>query len=176
MELSRRSGQLIAMDVGTIHEHDTASLVRGTKPSLTVAIPLDGKRGAILGYYCAAQWKDGGTTVEYMHLDEVIAHRDAHSDEWKRRGASSVWGTNFDAMAKKTVIVRASKTWPIVAIPDDDENGAASGHDARIAAPENTVDTLPPPNSTVGNKMMSGRLANFVAPREVHDTLMMETE
>lgn len=162
MELARRSGQLVAMDVGTIHKNDNAKLTRGTKPELTIGIPLDGDRGPILGYYCAAQWKDGGSTVEYMPIAEIVEHRNKHSDEWKRRGQASVWGVNFDAMAKKTVIVRASKTWPIVAIPDEDElphNTAYNQNGTEIIDANNNVDT----SENITKKLnTSSRLNSFV--------------
>lgn len=159
MELARRSGQLVAMDVGSIHKNDNATLIRGTKPELTIAIPLDGDRGPILGYYCAAQWKDGGSTVEYMPISEIIEHRNKHSDEWKRRGQASVWAINFDAMAKKTVIVRASKTWPIVAIPDEDE---LSHNVVNIPNNSEIIDIDNNSNTKTKRINTSGRLNNFV--------------
>lgn len=118
IELARRTGRLLAIDVGDVCENDVKRHVRGTDTVFTVEIPFDKPRGKVIGYYCAAQWKDGGSTVEYMSTEQINDHRDRFSDEWNRNGAKSVWGQHYDAMAKKTVLNKAAKSWPVSVIDD----------------------------------------------------------
>jgi phage RecT family recombinase len=123
VDLAHRTGKLIAIDVGDICENDTVDYVRGTSPRLEVRPPIGKPRGKPIAYYCAAQWRDGGSTVEVMSVEEIHAIRDAHSEEWQRRGAQSVWGKHPAEMAKKTVVSRARKTWPVAIVAegvDDD--------------------------------------------------------
>jgi recombination protein RecT len=124
VDLAYRTGKLIAVDVGDICENDVVDYVRGTSPRLDVRPPIGKPRGKVTAYYCAAQWKDGGSTVEVMSLEEIHAIRAAHSEEWQRRGAQSVWGKHPAEMAKKTVVSRARKTWPVAIVADgiDDDS------------------------------------------------------
>jgi recombination protein RecT len=125
VDLAYRTGKLIAIDVGDICENDTVYYVRGTSPRLEVRPPIGRPRGKPVAYYCAAQWRDGGSTVEVMSIEEIHAIRDAHSEEWQRRGAQSVWGKHPAEMAKKTVVSRARKTWPVAIVAegiDDDSD------------------------------------------------------
>lgn len=126
IDLAHRTGKLLAIDVGAIHANDEVEYVRGTSPRLEVRPPLTKPRGPAIAFYCAAQWSGGASTVEVMSLEEIHAIRDAHSEEWQRRGASSVWGKHHDQMCAKTVVSRARKTWPVAISAD----GLSDGEDA----------------------------------------------
>lgn len=63
--------------------------------------PFDG--GKVIGAYAVAQFKDGGSQVEVMTLDEINMAR----SKSKTRG--QVWNEWFNEMAKKTVIHRLAK-------------------------------------------------------------------
>lgn len=137
VDLAYRTGRLVAIDVGDICENDVVDYVRGTAPRLEVRPPIGKPRGKVIAYFCAAQWKDGGSTVEVMSLEEIHAIRDAHSEEWQRRGAQSVWGRHPQEMAKKTVVSRARKTWPVAIAAegaDDDSDVRIVGLDPAPAA------------------------------------------
>jgi recombination protein RecT len=128
VDLAHRTGKLVAIDVGDICENDAVDYVRGTSPRLEVRPPIGKPRGKVIAYYCAAQWRDGGSTVEVMSVEEIHSIRDAHSEEWQRRGAQSVWGKHPAEMAKKTVVSRARKTWPVAITAE----GADDESDVRI--------------------------------------------
>lgn len=145
VDLAHRTGRLVAIDVGDICENDVVDYVRGTAPRLDVRPPIGKPRGKPLAYYCAAQWRDGGSTVEVMSVEEIHAIRDAHSEEWQRRGPQSVWGKHPQEMAKKTVVSRARKTWPVAITAE----GADDDSDVRIVglapAPAAITADAPPP-------------------------------
>ena len=67
-------------------------------------------RGSFSGVYCVAKTEDGEYLTTVMNIEEVYAIRD-RSSAFKRSGKGP-WATDFEEMAKKTVIKRASKLWP----------------------------------------------------------------
>lgn len=73
-------------------------------------------RGEWVGVYCVAKTVDGSFLVDFMSRDEVYAIRD-RSEAWKAYVAKKIyscpWVTDEGEMAKKTIIKRASKTWPV---------------------------------------------------------------
>lgn len=83
-----------------------------------------GNRGTITGYYSRARKvKDGTVDYEFMSRDEVEETRKNYSNARN----SKAWEKSFDEMAKKTVIKRHSKRWPIsqevrAALVDDDDD------------------------------------------------------
>jgi phage RecT family recombinase len=131
IDLAHRTGKLLAIDVGAIHENDAVEYVRGTSPRLEIRPPITKPRGQPVAYYCAAQWQGGASTVEVMRMEEILHIRDTFSEEFQRRGAKSVWGQHFDQMAAKTVVSRARKTWPVAISVDGLGDGEEVG-DARI--------------------------------------------
>lgn len=84
----------------------------GERPTHTYnafAKPED--RGPFVGVYCVAKTSSGGdylTTELDKHRVESIRDR---SEAWKSKKAGP-WKTDFEEMAKKSVIRNAFKTWP----------------------------------------------------------------
>lgn len=115
IDLARRSGQLAAIHGDVVysddelwsHEYGSDQHLRH-KPG-----PRKGKR---LGAYCFVKLNlgDGITATghRFMTMDEIIAHRDQHSQGWKTavrfgKTADSPWNEKnpaFEAMAIKTVV------------------------------------------------------------------------
>ena len=96
-----------------------------------------GDAGKIAGYYAWFRLKQGYTAEMYMSHSDVESHAKTYSQSYKydlRNGKkSSVWSTNFTAMAKKTVIKQLLSKWGILsiemqrAIQDDQKVYEASG-------------------------------------------------
>ena len=72
-----------------------------------------GPRGDVIGGYCLAKMPDGEFLVETMAESEFVKVRDT-SSAWKngKDGRKGPWETWPDEMRKKTLVKRASKTWP----------------------------------------------------------------
>jgi recombinational DNA repair protein RecT len=68
-----------------------------------------GRRGDVLGVYCIAKTWDGDYLVEEMDIDAINEIRETSK---AKNSQYSPWNTFFTEMCKKTVIKRASKTWP----------------------------------------------------------------
>ena len=103
----------------------------------------NGETDKIVGYYAWFRLSSGFTKELYMSKAEVLNHAEKYSQSYRydkqKNKQSSVWSTNFDAMAKKTVIKLLLSKWGIMsvemqtAITDDqktfDEEGAGDYSD-----------------------------------------------
>lgn len=105
-----------AVREGQIREIDfiTGEIVRGEKIS-----------DKIIGYVAYMELLNGFRKSLYMTLEEIQNHAEKYSQSYaydlKSGKKSSVWSTNFDAMAKKTVLKRLLSSFGIMSI---DQKGA----------------------------------------------------
>ena len=106
IELARRAG--ITIQVHEIGEKDVFQYEYGLEPKLR-HVPNLGDRGRVIGYYCVWKNKDGQFGIEVASRSEVEAFAKEKSKAFK----SGPWKTDFDAMAKKTMIKRALKYAPV---------------------------------------------------------------
>ncbi|MFC4727475.1 recombinase RecT [Coralloluteibacterium thermophilus] len=72
--------------------------------------PFSKERGELVGAYCVAKTHEGDFLVETMPAAEIYKIRGKSMSYSK--GKSSPWTEWFEEMVRKTVIKRASKTWP----------------------------------------------------------------
>lgn len=78
--------------------------------------PFDKERGDVIGAYCIAKTFDGEFLVETMSADEIYDIRDrtqAYKAYVEKKTKSCPWVSDPGEMFKKTVIRRASKSWPM---------------------------------------------------------------
>ncbi len=88
---------------------------RGQEP-LHERNPFDKERGDVVGAYCVAKTFDGEFLVEAMSADEIFDIRDrtqAYKAYQSGKVKSCPWVSDPGEMFKKTVIRRASKSWPM---------------------------------------------------------------
>lgn len=124
--MAMRHPSVAAIDVGIIRDGDEYQYETGTQPRLVVRPSLDDD-GEWLAAYCITHYHGGVSVPVLMTRKQIEKHRDKYSDAWgakngspgKGRGAA-MWRDTPEEMAKKTVIHRASKQWPIT-IPGGDE-------------------------------------------------------
>ena len=72
-----------------------------------------GPRGEVIGGYCLAKMPDGEFLVDTMPESEFVQVRNS-SSAWSKgaEGKKGPWETWPDEMRKKTLVKRASKSWP----------------------------------------------------------------
>lgn len=110
IDLAYRSGDVMDIDAGDVHENDVFEYERGFAPKLR-HVPALKDRGRTILYYAVCRTKAGGNVAAVMSVDEVRKHAQRYS---KTFGSEySPWETNFDAMAKKTVLKQALKYAPL---------------------------------------------------------------
>ncbi|MDM8365114.1 recombination protein RecT [Bacillus cereus] len=109
IDLARRSGHIQSIYAHAVHENDEFEYELGLHPKLEHK-PSHGERGAFIGAYAVAHFKDGGYQMEFMPKSEIEKRR-------KRSAAAnssySPWSSDYEEMAKKTVVRYMFKYLPI---------------------------------------------------------------
>lgn len=109
LDLCRRSGELRDVSARAVYEGDEFSYAFGLEDSLVHVPSAAVKRGRALTHvYAVAHFKDGGYYFDVMSRDEVdaVRGRSMASD-------NGPWATDYEAMAKKTVLRRIFPYLPV---------------------------------------------------------------
>lgn len=109
LELAQRSGKIKTLYAHEVRENDTFDIDYGLNQTLTHKPLLKGDRGETIGYYAVYHLDTGGNSFVFMTKDEVLEHAKKFSKTFK----NGPWQTDFDAMAKKTVIKQLLKYAPL---------------------------------------------------------------
>ena len=110
IDLAYRSGEVEVTQAHVVYENDDFTCEYGLEPKLTHT-PADGDRGEPIKVYAVFKTKSGGYGFEVMSMDDVRKHAAKYS---KAYGSGfSPWKTNFEEMAKKTVLKRVLKYAPL---------------------------------------------------------------
>ena len=106
IDLAYRSGEVEVIQAHIVYAADKFEVQYGLEPKLT-HIPADTNRGEPVKVYAVFKTKSGGYGFEVMSMDDVRIHAEKYS---KAYGSSfSPWKTNFEEMAKKTVLKKVLK-------------------------------------------------------------------
>ena len=110
IDLAYRSGEVEVVQAHIVYENDTFECEYGLEPKLTHT-PADKDRGEPIKVYAVFKTKSGGYGFEVMSMEDVRIHASKYS---KAYGSSfSPWKTNFEEMAKKTVLKKVLKYAPL---------------------------------------------------------------
>lgn len=110
IDLAYRSGEVELVQAHVVYENDVFEMEYGLSPKL-IHKPAMKDRGEAVQVYAMFKSKSGGYGFEVMSMDEVRAHAERYSQGY---GSSySPWKTNFEEMAKKTVLKRVLKYAPL---------------------------------------------------------------
>jgi recombination protein RecT len=155
VDLMRRSGELAAIDARVVHERDEFTWREGLVRELVHVPCLDADPGPLRLVYCVLRFRDGSTQVEVMSRGQVDAIR-----QRSRAANSGPWVTDYEEMAKKTVIRRAAKLAPmsseLATALEAEEDDAVEGEVVR-----------PPPRQARGTEELARQLAErTVVPEE----------
>ncbi|MCG1009252.1 recombination protein RecT [Salinicoccus sp. ID82-1] len=139
IDLARRSGHISTIYAHAVYENDDFEYELGLHADLKHK-PTEDNRGEFKGAYTVAHFKDGGYQFEYMPKSEI--------DKRKARSKSgnnpySPWATDYEEMAKKTVIRHMWKYLPIsVEIQQQVSADEGTGRNIKDITPdeENFVD------------------------------------
>lgn len=110
IDLAHRSGEFKNIEARVVCENDEFEYEYGLEPKL-VHKPAMKDRGKPIYYYAVFTLVNGGFGFEVMSKEEINMHKNKYS---QAAGSKySPWSTNFDDMAKKTVLKRVLKYAPI---------------------------------------------------------------
>lgn len=111
IDLAYRSGDIVNIGAYTVYKNDEFRVQFGLNPDIT-HIPALVNRGDPIAFYAYYRTKDGGYGFDVMSVEDVREHAKKFSDSVKR-GWTSPWDTNFEEMAKKTVLKKVLKYAPL---------------------------------------------------------------
>ena len=109
LELAQRSGKIKTLYAHEVRENDEFDMDYGLNQTLTHKPYLKGDRGEVVGYYAVYHLDTGGHSFVFMSKSEILAHAQKFSKTFK----FGPWQSDFDAMAKKTVIKQLLKYAPL---------------------------------------------------------------
>lgn len=108
IDLAYRSGDVSTIQAHTVYANDVFEYELGLDPKLR-HIPAPGERGEPVYFYAVFRTKDGGYGFEVMSVEDARAHGRKYSKAY----SNGPWQTNFEEMAKKTVLKRVLKYAPM---------------------------------------------------------------
>ena len=114
IQLAQRSGQIVKLNAGEIY----ASQFKGYNP-LTEDLEVDMQvlpkaNEEVAGYFAFMRLSNGFEKTLFWTKDRVLAHGKKYSRSFS--GKSSPWQTDFDAMARKTVLKQLLSTYAPLSI------------------------------------------------------------
>lgn len=110
IDLAYRSGEVEVIQAQIVYEGDEFECRYGLEPKLAHK-PCDHDRGAPIKVYAVFKTKAGGFGFEVMSMEDCRKHAEKYSQAYKY--GSSPWKSNFEEMAKKTVLKRVLKYAPL---------------------------------------------------------------
>lgn len=110
IDLAYRSGEVEVVQAHIVYANDKFECEYGLEPKLT-HIPADKDRGEAVKVYAMFKTKSGGYGFEVMSMEDVRIHAEKYSKAYST--SFSPWKTNFEEMAKKTVLKKCLKYAPL---------------------------------------------------------------
>lgn len=110
IDLARRSGHIQSIYAHAVYENDEFEYELGLNPTLKHTPTMDSDKGAYIGSYAVAHFKDGGYQMEFMPKAEIDKRRNSSPGG---RSKYSPWNNYYEEMANKTVIRHMWKYLPI---------------------------------------------------------------
>lgn len=113
--LARRSQTIKTITAEVVYENDIIDVELGEGRHLTHKINIREDRGDPIAYYCLVELVGGGTQWVVMTKKQMENYRDKYSKAHTKKfdDQESVWDTNFDEMALKTVVIKTLKLCPV---------------------------------------------------------------
>lgn len=141
IDLAYRSGEVSIIQAHEVRENDDFTYELGLDPKLK-HIPAKENRGNTIAYYAMFKTKSGGYGFEVMSIDDVRSFAIKNSKSYM----NGPWQTNFDEMAKKTVLKRVLKYAPmksdfVRAVAQDETIKTELSEDMFSVPNENIIDT-----------------------------------
>lgn len=108
IDLAYRSGEVSIIQAHTVYANDDFTYELGLDPVLKHR-PAMRDRGEPIAFYAMFRTKDGGFGFYVMSMEDVQNHAKRYSKSY----GNGPWQTNFEEMAKKTVLKKVLKYAPM---------------------------------------------------------------
>lgn len=146
ISLARRSGQIESLEAHVVHAKDRFVCKYGLTPVLEHEPDWSENPGPAVAVYAVAKLKDGGTQSEVMTKAQIDAIRGR-----SRASGDGPWVSDYDEMARKTVVRRLCKYLPLsVELADalEEDARAEFGSTSDVIEIPATVETQEIPTTT----------------------------
>jgi recombination protein RecT len=146
IDLAYRSGEVSSIQAHEVHENDTFEYEYGLEPKLR-HVPARTDRGPVTYYYAVLKLKNGGVGFEVMSREDVETFARKKSKAFN----NGPWKTDFDEMAKKTVLKKVLKYAPL---KTEFARAVASDESVKTMKMDEPADMLDAPNEiyTIDNE------------------------
>ena len=138
IDLAYRSGEVSGIQAHEVHENDTFTYEYGLEPKLR-HVPAQTDRGPVTFYYAVLKLKNGGVGFEVMSREDVEKFAMKKSEAYN----NGPWKTDFDEMAKKTVLKKVLKYAPL---KTEFARAVASDESVKTMKMDEPADMLDAPN------------------------------
>lgn len=138
IDLAYRSGEVSSIQAHEVHENDTFTYEYGLEPKLR-HVPAQTDRGPVTFYYAVLKLKNGGVGFEVMSREDVEKFAMKKSKAY----LNGPWQTDFDEMAKKTVLKKVLKYAPL---KTEFARAVASDESVKTMKMDEPADMLDAPN------------------------------
>lgn len=108
LDLAYRSGEVKSIQAEIVYENDEFEYELGLEPVLKHK-PAKSNRGKPIYYYAVFKLTNGGEGFQVMSREDVLNHAKTYSKTFN----NGPWQSNFDEMAKKTVLKKLLKYAPM---------------------------------------------------------------
>lgn len=108
IDLAYRSGNVSIIQAQVVYENDSFNFAFGLDPVLK-HVPARTNRGEAIYVYVLFKTKDGGYGFDVMSMEDIRLFAQRYSKAY----GSGPWQSDFEAMAKKTVLKRVLKYAPL---------------------------------------------------------------
>ncbi|MCZ6655592.1 MAG: recombinase RecT [Planctomycetota bacterium] len=141
VQLCRRSGEISTIEAHVVHSCDKFEHHMGDDPKI-VHVPaygIDNRRECPITFvYAISILKDGGKQREVWDFNHIEDHKKKYAQGLDK--TTSPWRTNWDWMAKKTVLRQLCKLLPMSVEPQRQlASEERREHDAAFAEPATTI-------------------------------------
>jgi recombination protein RecT len=122
IQLAIRSGQYSDIDVIDVREGEYSGRSPNTGKYIFNFIVKESERVAkkVIGYMATFTYLNGFTKSVYMSVEELQAHAkkysQAHQSFLAGRRKTSIWDSDFDSMARKTVLRQLLSRWGMLSV------------------------------------------------------------
>ena len=141
--LAQRSDRIARIAADVVCERDYFEYSKGLNPKLEHVESDEEDRGPVTHVYAVANFTNGGYAFEVWPVNKVISHAKKFSKSYD--SSKSPWKTDFDSMAKKTLIMAIWKYLPVsteimsAAAQDETVKDDVSG----ISKEQDVIDIMP---------------------------------
>ena len=143
LQLAMRSGQYKSMNVTDIREGELVSYnpIEDVYEFKAETDITKREKLPIIGYYAFFEMVNGFKKGVYWTREQVDTHAKRYSASYRNGWSSSLWKTDFDAMAKKTLLRQLISKWGIMSV--DMETAYASDQAVIRDGVPDYVDNIP---------------------------------